>query len=109
MTIDVSSVVGILLTFVIFCLFTYIFPWIASKNPVVGAIIAKLIIPLLVFGAEKWKSDYSGEQKRVWVLEIWDKLKFKVDSDLVRVFLEGACEQLDIAQGKTNKFDISIK
>lgn len=100
MDIDFSQVVKAVLDLLIVIIGVVVIPWIASKNTAIAALLAKVIIPMLVFGAEKWLYGKTGDEKREWVLTLWGKLHITVDSDIVRAFLESACEDLDFIQGK---------
>ena len=70
------------------------------KNPMIATFLTKFIIPLFVYGAEKYLRDLSGDEKREYVLTLFGKLNLNVDPDAVRLILESACEKLDIEQGK---------
>ena len=99
-TIDVSGVIGVVIEVVIALIVLFAIPWIAKKNPTIATFLTKFILPLFVYGAEKYLSNLSGEQKREYVLTLFGKLNFNVDPEIVRLILEGACEKLDIEQGK---------
>ena len=97
---DISILVGFLIYGVLFLIMLVLVPLIARKSPTIALLIAKLVIPQLVYGAEKYLTLKSGEDKRTYVLTLFDKLKLNVDPDVIRLILEAACERLDIEQGK---------
>ena len=99
-TIDVSGVIGVVIEIVLALIVLFAIPWIAKKNPTIATFLTKFILPLFVYGAEKYLSNLSGEQKRDYVLTLFGKLNFNVDPEIVRLILEGVCEKLDIEQGK---------
>lgn len=99
-TIDVSGLIGVVIEIVLALIVLFAIPWIAKKNPTVATFLTKFILPLFVYGAEKYLAGLSGDAKREYVLTLFDKLKFNVDPAIVRVILEGICEKLDIEQGK---------
>ena len=99
-TIDVSGVIGILIELLLVVIFLFVIPWVAKKNPTIATFLTKFILPLFVYGAEKYLVGLSGEDKREYVLKLFGKLNFNVDPEIVRLILEGACEKLDIEQGK---------
>lgn len=99
-TIDVSGVIGILIELLLVVVFLFVIPWVAKKNPTIATFLTKFILPLFVYGAEKYLTGLSGDEKRDYVLTLFGKLNFNVDPDIVRLILEGVCEKLDIEQGK---------
>lgn len=99
-TIDVSGVIGILIELLLVAIFLFVIPWVAKKNPTIATFLTKFILPLFVYGAEKYLTGLSGEEKRNYVLTLFGKLNFNVDPAIVRIILEGICEKLDIEQGK---------
>jgi hypothetical protein len=99
-TIDISGVIGVLIELILVVIFLFVLPWVAKKNPTIATFLTKFILPLFVYGAEKYLSDLSGEEKRNYVLTLFGKLNFNVDPAIVRIILEGICEKLDIEQGK---------
>ena len=99
-TIDISGVIGVVIEIVLALIVLFAIPWIAKKNPTIATFLTKFILPLFVYGAEKYLSNLSGEQKRDYVLTLFGKLNFNVDPEIVRLILEGVCEKLDIEQGK---------
>ena len=99
-TIDVSGVIGLLIEILLVVIFMFAIPWVAKKNPTIATFLTKFILPLFVYGAEKYLTGLSGEEKRNYVLTLFGKLNFNVDPAIVRIILEGICEKLDIEQGK---------
>ena len=99
-TIDISGVIGVVIEIVLALIVLFAIPWIAKKNPTIATFLTKFILPLFVYGAEKYLVGLSGEDKREYVLKLFGKLNFNVDPEIVRLILEGACEKLDIEQGK---------
>ena len=99
-TIDVSGLIGVVIEIVIALIVLFAIPWIAKKNPTIATFLTKFILPLFVYGAEKYLSNFSGDEKREYVLTLFGKLNFNVDPEIVRLILEGICEKLDIEQGK---------
>jgi len=99
-TIDISGVIGVVIEIVLALIVLFSIPWIAKKNPTIATFLTKFILPLFVYGAEKYLVGLSGEDKREYVLKLFGKLNFNVDPEIVRLILEGACEKLDIEQGK---------
>lgn len=98
--IDLSGVIGVAVQLVVALVVLFAIPWVAKKNPMIATFLAKFIVPLFVYGAEKYLRDLSGEEKRNYVLNLFGKLNLNVDPDAVRLILESACEKLDIEQGK---------
>jgi len=99
-TIDISGVIGVVIEIVLALIVLFAIPWVAKKNPTIATFLTKFILPLFVYGAEKYLVGLSGEDKREYVLKLFGKLNFNVDPEIVRLILEGACEKLDIEQGK---------
>ena len=99
-TIDISGVICVVIEIVLALIVLFAIPWIAKKNPTIATFLTKFILPLFVYGAEKYLVGLSGEDKREYVLKLFGKLNFNVDPEIVRLILEGACEKLDIEQGK---------
>ena len=99
-TIDISTVIGVAIQIVIVVIILFVIPWVAKKNPTIATFLTKFILPLFVYGAEKYLAGLSGDEKREYVLTLFGKLNFNVDPDIVRLILEGVCEKLDIEQGK---------
>lgn len=99
-TIDVSGVIGVVIEIVLALIVLFAIPWLAKKNPTIATFLTKFILPLFVYGAEKYLAGLSGDEKREYVLTLFGKLKFNVDPAIVRLILEGICEKLDIEQGK---------
>jgi len=99
-TIDISGVIGVVIEVVIALIVLFAIPWLAKKNQTIATFLTKFILPLFVYGAEKYLAGLSGDAKREYVLTLFDKLKFNVDPEIVRLILEGVCEKLDIEQGK---------
>ena len=99
-TIDVSGVIGVVVEIVLALIVLFAIPWLAKKNPTIATFLTKFILPLFVYGAEKYLTGLSGDAKREYVLTLFGKLNFNVDPEIVRLILEGICEKLDIEQGK---------
>ena len=99
-TIDVSGLIGVVIEIVLALIVLFTIPWIAKKNPTIATFLTKFILPLFVYGAEKYLAGLSGDAKREYVLTLFGKLNFNVDPEIVRLILEGICEKLDIEQGK---------
>jgi hypothetical protein len=99
-TIDVSGLIGVVVEIVLALIVLFAIPWVAKKNPTIATFLTKFILPLFVYGAEKYLRDLSGDEKRDYVLTLFGKLNFNVDPEIVRLILEGVCEKLDIEQGK---------
>ena len=99
-TIDLSGVIGVAVQLAVALIVLFAIPWVAKKNPMIATFLTKFIIPLFVYGAEKYLSNLSGDEKREYVLTLFGKLNFNVDPENVRLILEGVCEKLDIEQGK---------
>ena len=99
-TIDISGVIGVVIEIVLALIVLFAIPWVAKKNTTIATFLTKFILPLFVYGAEKYLVGLSGEDKREYVLKLFGKLNFNVDPEIVRLILEGACEKLDIEQGK---------
>ena len=99
-TIDISGVIGVVIEIVLALIVLFAIPWLAKKNPTIATFLTKFILPLFVYGAEKYLDGLSGEAKREYVLTLFGKLNFNVDPKIVRLILEGVCEKLDIEQGK---------
>ena len=99
-TIDLSGVIGVAVQLVVALIVLFAIPWVAKKNPTIATFLTKFILPLFVYGAEKYLTGLSGDEKREYVLTIFGKLNFNVDPEIVRLILEGVCEKLDIEQGK---------
>ena len=99
-TIDLSGVIGVAVQLVVALIVLFAIPWVAKKNPMIATFLTKFIVPLFVYGAEKYLRDLFGDEKRDYVLMLFGKLNLNVDPDAVRLILESACEKLDIEQGK---------
>ena len=99
-TIDVSGVIGVVIEIVLALIVLFAIPWLAKKNQTIATFLTKFILPLFVYGAEKYLTGLSGDEKREYVLTLFGKLNFNVDPEIVRLILEGVCEKLDIEQGK---------
>ena len=99
-TIDLSGVIGVAVQLIVALIVLFAIPWVAKKNPTIATFLTKFILPLFVYGAEKYLSNLSGDAKREYVLTLFGKLNFNVDPEIVRLILEGVCEKLDIEQGK---------
>ena len=99
-TIDLSGVIGVAVQLVVALIVLFAIPWVAKKNPTIATFLTKFILPLFVYGAEKYLAGLSGDEKREYVLTLFGKLNFNVDPAIVRLILEGICEKLDIEQGK---------
>ena len=99
-TIDLSGVIGVAVQLIVALVVLFAIPWVAKKNPTIATFLTKFILPLFVYGAEKYLSNLSGDAKREYVLTLFGKLNFNVDPEIVRLILEGVCEKLDIEQGK---------
>jgi hypothetical protein len=99
-TIDISGVIGVVIEIVLALIVLFAIPWLAKKNPTIATFLTKFILPLFVYGAEKYLTGLSGDAKREYVLTLFGKLNFNVDPEIVRLILEGVCEKLDIEQGK---------
>ena len=99
-TIDLSGVIGVAVQLIVALVVLFAIPWVAKKNPTIATFLTKFILPLFVYGAEKYLAGLSGDEKREYVLTLFGKLKFNVDPAIVRLILEGVCEKLDIEQGK---------
>ena len=99
-TIDLSGVIGVVIEIVLALIVLFAIPWVAKKNPTIATFLTKFILPLFVYGAEKYLAGLSGDEKREYVLTLFGKLNFNVDPAIVRLILEGICEKLDIEQGK---------
>ena len=99
-TIDVSGLIGVVIEIVLALIVLFAIPWVAKKNPTIATLLTKFILPLFVYGAEKYLAGLSGDEKREYVLTLFGKLNFNVDPAIVRLILEGICEKLDIEQGK---------
>lgn len=102
-TIDLSGVIGVAGQLIVALVVLFAIPWVAKKNQMIATFLAKFIVPLFVYGAEKYLRDLSGDEKREYVLTLFGKLNLNVDPDAVRLILESACEKLDIEQGKYAK------
>ena len=99
-TIDLSGVIGVAVQLIVALIVLFAIPWVAKKNPTIATFLTKFILPLFVYGAEKYLAGLSGDEKREYVLTLFGKLNFNVDPAIVRLILEGICEKLDIEQGK---------
>ena len=99
-TIDLSGVIGVAVQLIVALVVLFAIPWVAKKNPTIATFLTKFILPLFVYGAEKYLAGLSGDEKREYVLTLFGKLNFNVDPAIVRLILEGICEKLDIEQGK---------
>lgn len=99
-TIDLSTVIGVAIQIVLAVIILFVIPWVAKKNPMIATFLTKFLLPLFVYGAEKYLVNLSGEEKRNYVLSLFGKLNLNVDPEIVRLILEGVCEKLDIEQGK---------
>ena len=99
-TIDVSGLISVVIEIVLALIVLFAIPWVAKKNPTIATFLTKFILPLFVYGAEKYLAGLSGDEKREYVLTLFGKLNFNVDPAIVRLILEGICEKLDIEQGK---------
>ena len=99
-TIDLSGVIGVAVQLIVALVVLFAIPWVAKKNPTIATFLTKFILPLFVYGAEKYLAGLSGDEKREYVLTLFGKLNFNVDPEIVRLILEGVCEKLDIEQGK---------
>ena len=99
-TIDLSGVIGVAVQLIVALIVLFAIPWVAKKNPTIASFLTKFILPLFVYGAEKYLAGLSGDEKREYVLTLFGKLNFNVDPAIVRLILEGICEKLDIEQGK---------
>ena len=99
-TIDMSGLIGVVIEIALALIVLFAIPWVARKNPTIATFLTKFILPLFVYGAEKYLTGLSGDEKRDYVLTLFGKLNFNVDPDIVRLILEGVCEKLDIEQGK---------
>ena len=99
-TIDMSGLIGVVIEIALALIVLFAIPWVARKNPTIATFLTKFILPLFVYGAEKYLTGLSGEAKREYVLTLFGKLNFNVDPEIVRLILEGVCEKLDIEQGK---------
>ena len=99
-TIDLSGVIGVAVQLIVALIVLFAIPWVAKKNPTIATFLTKFILPLFVYGAEKYLAGLSGDEKREYVLTLFGKLNFNVDPAIVRIILEGICEKLDIEQGK---------
>ena len=99
-TIDLSGVIGVAVQLIVALIVLFAIPWVAKKNPTIATFLTKFILPLFVYGAEKYLAGLSGDEKREYVLTLFGKLNFNVDPEIVRLILEGVCEKLDIEHGK---------